>query len=199
MILNTVSIGILAGISIASGINWVSGIDTPVKISAESKHEFEKIQYKPKWICPQCSPEEQFVLREIQSGTKITDKNALATIMGNIKQESKFIANICEGGARVSYSDCHRGGYGLIQWTSTHRYLGLGHFANKYGCDPSTLECQTRYMINEPIFQKVLPDFEGGGQTVAQYMVPAYYWLGWGIRGPRDAYAYNYTKQMVLS
>ena len=199
MILNTVSIGILAGISISSGINWVSGISTPVKISAESKHEFEKIEYKPKWVCPQCSPEEQFVLREIQSGTKITDKNALATIMGNIKQESKFTANICEGGARVSYSDCHRGGYGLIQWTSTHRYLGLGKFAKKYGCDPSTLECQTRYMINEDVFQRVLPDFEGTGQTVAQYMIPAYTWLGWGIRGPRDTYAYNYTKQMVLS
>ncbi len=198
MILNTVSIGILAGISIASGINWVSVIDTPVKISAESKHEFEKIEYKPTWVCPQCSPEEQFVLREIQSGTKITDKNALATIMGNIKQESKFIANICEGGARVSYSDCHRGGYGLIQWTSTYRYLGLGKFAKKYGCDPSTLECQTRYMINEDVFQRVLPNFEGNGQTVAQYMISAYTWLGWGIRGPRDTYAYNYTKQMVL-
>ena len=165
----------------------------------EPKHEFEQVEYNPRWVCPQCSPDEQFVLEKLQSDTKITDKNALATIMGNIKQESKFIPNICEGGARVSYDDCLRGGYGLIQWTSTHRYLGLGKFARKYGCDPSTLECQTRYMINEPIFQKVLPDFEGGGQTVAQYMVPAYYWLGWGIRGPRDAYAYNYTKQMVLS
>ena len=26
-----------------------------------------------------------------------------------------------------------------------------------------------------------------------------YTWLGWSIRGPRDTYAYNYTKQMVLS
>ena len=119
--------------------------------------------------------------------------------MGNIKQESKFTANICEGGARVPYTDCHRGGYGIIQWTSKNRYLGLGNFANKYGCHPSTLECQTRYMINEDIFVRTLPDFEGSGQTVAKYMIPAYYWLGWGIRGPRDTYAYNYTKQMVLS
>ena len=158
-----------------------------------------EVVHEPTWKCPDCTPEEQYVLEQLQEKTKITDRNALATILGNIKQESKFVANVCEGGARVSYTDCHRGGYGLIQWTSTHRYLGLGHFANKYGCDPSTLECQTRYMINEPIFQKVLPDFEGTGQTVAQYMVPAYYWLGWGIRGPRDAYAYNYTKQMVFS
>ena len=155
--------------------------------------------YVPSWKCPDCTPEEQYVLEQLQEKTKIKDKNALATILGNIKQESRFVANVCEGGARVPYTDCHRGGYGLIQWTSTHRYLGLGKFAKKYGCDPSTLECQTRYMINEDVFQRVLPDFEGTGQTVAQYMIPAYTWLGWGIRGPRDTYAYNYTKQMVLS
>ena len=160
--------------------------------------EVEEI-FNPTWKCPECTPEEKYVLQQLQEKTNIKDRNALATIMGNIKQESKFVANVCEGGARVPYSDCHRGGYGLIQWTTTGRYLGLGYFANKFGCDPSTLECQTRYMINEDIFQKVLPDFEGSGQTVAQYMVPAYYWLGWGIRGPRDTYAYNYTKQMVLS
>ena len=170
----------------------------PLPAIVEEVVEVEEV-INPTWKCPECTPEEKYVLQQLQEKTNIKDRNALATILGNIKQESKFVANVCEGGARVSYNDCHRGGYGLIQWTSTHRYLGLGHFANKYRCDPSTLECQTRYMINEPIFQKVLPDFEGRGQTVAQYMVPAYYWLGWGIRGPRDTYAYNYTKQMVFS
>jgi hypothetical protein len=148
------------------------------------------------WMLPDGTPEEQYVLRKIQQKTRIKDRNALATIMGNIKQESKFISNICEGGDRVSYLDCTRGGYGLIQWTSVGRYKGLGSFANKYGCDPSTLTCQTRYMINEPIFQKYLPMFEGGGQTVKQYMVPAYYWLGWGIKGNRELYAYDYVKRM---
>ena len=198
MILKTIGIGILVA-SVPSGVNWLN-----VKQSSEILPEpppIVEIVVEPvkTWKCPGCTEEEQYVLNELQERTQITDRNALATILGNIKQESKFVANVCEGGARVPYNDCHRGGYGLIQWTSTHRYLGLGHFANKYGCDPSTLECQTRYMINEPIFQKVLPDFEGTGQTVAQYMVPAYYWLGWGIRGPRDTYAYNYTKQMVFS
>ena len=199
MILNTISIGLLAAIPVVSGINWLN--KKPVAVEPTPPPPVVEIAVEPPktWICPNCTPEEQYVLKELQRGTKITDRNALATIMGNIKQESKFVANVCEGGARVPYNDCHRGGYGLIQWTSTGRYLGLGYFANKFGCDPSTLECQTRYMINEDIFQKVLPDFEGGGQTVAQYMVPAYYWLGWGIRGPRDTYAYNYTKQMVLS
>ena len=156
------------------------------------------VPYEPTWQCLDCSLEEKYVLEQLQDQTRITDRNALATIMGNIKQESKFYPDICEGGARVSYDDCHRGGYGLIQWTSTQRYLGLSYFANKYGCDPSTLECQTRYMINENQFQKMLPEFEGGGQTISQYMVPAYYWLGWGIKGNRELYAYDYTRKMVL-
>ena len=156
------------------------------------------VPYEPTWQCLDCSPEEKYVLEQLQDKTRITDRNALATIMGNIKQESKFHPDICEGGARVPYDDCHRGGYGLIQWTSTHRYLGLRYFSNKYGCDPSTLECQTRYMINENQFQKVLPEFEGGGQSISQYMVPAYYWLGWGIKGNRELYAYNYSNKLVL-
>ena len=155
--------------------------------------------YVPTWKCIDCSPEEQYVLEQLQEHTKITDRNALATILGNIKSESNFHSNICEGGARVPYGDCHRGGYGLIQWTSINRYNNLGKFCNKYGCDPSSLEGQTRYMINENIFQRYLPMFEGGGQTVSQYMVPAYYWLGWGIKGHRETYAYQYTKRMVLA
>ena len=151
------------------------------------------------WKCPTCNKNEQYVLEQLQEKTNISDRNALATILGNIKSESNFHANICEGGARVSYHNCHRGGYGLIQWTSIGRYRGLGKFAKKYGCDPSTLACQTRYMINESQFQKVLPEFEGHGMPVHQYMVGAYYWLGWGIKGYREHYAYEYTKKMVYS
>jgi len=151
------------------------------------------------WKCPTCNKNEQYVLEQLQEKTNISDRNALATILGNIKSESNFHANICEGGARVSYHNCHRGGYGLIQWTSIGRYRGLGKFAKKYGCDPSTLACQTRYMINEPQFQKILPEFEGHGMPVHQYMVGAYYWLGWGIKGYREHYAYQYTKKLVYS
>ena len=132
--------------------------------SAPTKEDIVSIPvvpYEPSWQCLDCSPEEKYVLEQLQDQTRITDRNALAAIMGNIKQESKFHPDICEGGARVLYDDCHRGGYGLIQWTSTQRYLGLRYFANKYECGPSTLECQTRYMINENQFQKVLPEFEG--------------------------------------
>ena len=156
------------------------------------------VPYVPTWKCETCTPEEQYVLAELQEHTRITDRNALATIMGNIKQESKFIPNICEGGARVSYSDCRSGGYGLIQWTSLGRYNNLGKFCNKYECDPSSLEGQTRYMINESVFQRYLPEFEGTGMTVSQYMVPSYYWLGWGIKGNREIYAWDYSKKLVL-
>ena len=151
------------------------------------------------WRCPSCSPEEKYVLKQLQEKTKISDRNALATIMGNIKQESRFISNICEGGARVPYDRCYRGGYGIIQWTSENRYRGLGLFAEKYGCNPSEFKCQTRYMINEPVFQKNLPRFEGAGQSVSQYMVPSYYWLGWGIKGKRQVYAYQYVNKLVFS
>ena len=201
MILNTISLGLLAAIPVASGINWLNNKPVAVELEPTPPSPVVEIAVEPPktWTCSDCTPEEQYVLKELQSGTKITDKNALATIMGNIKQESKFIANICEGGARVPYDRCLRGGYGIIQWTSENRYLGLGRFASKYGCDPSTLKCQTRYMINEDIFQKYLPEFEGNGRSVSQYMVAAYYWLGWGIRGPRDTYSYNYTKRFVLS
>ena len=195
MILNTISLGLLAVIPVASGMNLIKERSVIAELAPPPP-----VVGNPKtWTCPDCTPEEKFVLKKLQSGTKITDKNALATIMGNIKQESKFIANICEGGARVPYDRCLRGGYGLIQWTSKNRYLGLGYFAKKYGCSPSEFKCQTRYMINEPIFQKYLPMFEGSGQSVSQYMVPAYYWLGWGIKGKREVYAYEYIKKFTLS
>ena len=168
-----------------------------VEEAVEEVVEIPVVPYKTSWKCPDCSPEEQYVLKELQEHTRITDRNALATIMGNIKQESKFIPNICEGGDRVSYRDCLSGGYGLIQWTSINRYNNLGKFCEKFNCDPSSLEGQTRYMINENIFQRYLPMFEGSGQTVSQYMVPAYYWLGWGIKGSREIYSWEYTKQLV--
>jgi hypothetical protein len=166
-----------------------------VAVNVEKAMPIEVVEKE--WTCPTCNKNEQYVLKELQDKTQISDRNALATIMGNIKQESNFVPNICEGGARVPYNKCYSGGYGLIQWTSTGRYYGLGKFCRRYGCDPSSLQGQVRYMINEPIFQRVLPEFEGNGQPVHQYMVGAYYWLGWGIKGSRERYAYNYTKKMV--
>jgi hypothetical protein len=180
---------------IAAGLAFIIPASLPL---LEGPTPISVVPYEPTWQCEDCTPEEQYVLAQLQERTKITDKNALATLMGNIQQESKFISNICEGGARVSYTQCTSGGYGLIQWTSSGRYKNLGNFCAKYGCDPSSLEGQTRWMINEPIFQRYLPEFEGRGYSISQYMVPAYYWLGWGIKGNREVYAYDYESKLKL-
>ena len=166
-------------------------------LEKESNKTTENIVKEKQWICPTCTESEQIVLQKLQERTKISDRNALATIMGNIKQESDFKSNICEGGARVNYDQCHRGGYGLIQWTTVGRYNNLGKFCNNYGCDPSSLEGQTRYMINENIFQTQLPYFEGSGMNVSYYMNAAYRWLGWGIHGNRTHYSYDYVNKFV--
>jgi|TARA_Y100000289_G_scaffold64176_1_gene75663 hypothetical protein len=184
---------------IASAIAATATASVPLIATAPPPVQIPVVNFEeePTWKCPDCSPEEKYVLEQLQEKTKITDRNALATILGNIKQESMFHPDICEGGARVPYDSCHSGGYGLIQWTTEKRYLGLGSFCKKYNCDPSSLEGQTQYMINENQFQAVLPEFEGRGYSIDQYMVPAYYWLGWGIKGNRENYSYNYSKQLI--
>ena len=40
--------------------------------------------------------------------------------------------------------------------------------------------------------------FEGSGRSVGEYMLPAYYWLGWGVKGKREIYAYEYSKKLFL-
>jgi len=176
----------------------ISEIKNPPTVDVSVNEEKAKpIEVVAKeWKCPGCNSNEQYVLQQLQEKTRISDRNALATIMGNIKSESNFTPNICEGGARVPYDRCYSGGYGLIQWTSIGRYRNLGKFAVKYGYDPSSLEGQTAYMINESVFQRYLPEFEGAGKTIDQYMVAAYYWLGWGIKGYRQQYAYQYHKKL---
>jgi hypothetical protein len=189
----------LAGaVGIGSAIALTAAVNTPAPVSSPPPVvSIEVEEYVPRWTLPTGNPAEQYVLEQLQEHTNITDPNALATILGNIKQESNFHPDICEGGARVSYSDCRSGGYGLVQWTSINRYNNLGKFCEKFACDPSSLEGQTRYMINESTFQKYLPEFEGRGFTVSQYMVPSYYWLGWGIKGKREVYAWDYSKKLV--
>ena len=115
--------------------------------------------------CPQCTAPQQYVLEQLQTSAGVTDRTALAVIMGNIQQESNFKPNICEGGAIVPYDRCLRGGYGLIQWTTQARYDGLGLFCKKYKCDPSSVEGQTRYMINEMRFRNDLYAFQTNHQT----------------------------------
>ena len=144
--------------------------------------------------CPNCSIQEQMALKAFQD-KGITDRLALAALMGNIKQESRFIADICEGGARVPYERCHRGGFGLIQWTTTGRYDGLGRFAKNNACNPSTTECQLGYLFTEYQWKRVEPFMLRNGNTIEYYMQHAYKWLGWGIHGSRTDYAYDYARK----
>jgi len=146
--------------------------------------------------CPQCTAPQQYVLEQLQTSAGVTDRTALAVIMGNIQQESNFKHNVCEGGAIVPYDRCLRGGYGLIQWTSKHRYIGLGNHCAKRKQDPSGLHCQTDYMINEMRFRKDLYAFQTNHQTVRYYMNAAYYWLGWGIHGNRTKYTYSFLNKL---
>jgi hypothetical protein len=146
-------------------------------------------------ICKGCTEHENTALEYFQE-RGITDRNALATIMGNIKQESMFLPNICEGGSRVSYHSCY-GGYGLIQWTSANRYYGLGDFAKKFGGSPSSLHTQLRYLTNEVQWQEIEDRMKVPGKSINRYMNYAYSWIGWGIHGARTHYAHEYANRLI--
>ena len=146
-------------------------------------------------ICKGCNEHENAALAFFQD-RGIKDRNALATIMGNIRQESTFIPNICEGGSRTQYHNCGRG-YGLIQWTSANRYYGLGDFARKYGGSPSSLHTQLRYLTTEVQWQRIEDRMKTPGKSINRYMDYAYSWIGWGHHGSRTSYAYDYANRMI--
>ena len=148
-------------------------------------------------ICKGCNEHENATLAFFQE-RGIKDRNALATIMGNIRQESTFVPNICEGGSRTSWSNCG-GGYGLIQFTSASRYYGLGEFAKKTGGNPSSLHTQLRYIVNEPQWKSIESRMKVPGKSINRYMNYAYSWIGWGHAGARTNYAYDYSKRLVLA
>ena len=150
------------------------------------------------WKCKGCNQTETYALNYLQK-QGIKDKNALATIMGNIKQESDFVPNICEGGARIKYESCRSGGYGLIQWTDSTRYDGLGRHASRMGASASTLDTQLNYMLYEGDWKMIEPRMKTPGKSIDQYMYYASKWIRWGHHGARTDFAYNYAKKMVLA
>jgi hypothetical protein len=146
-------------------------------------------------ICKGCNEHENATLAYFQD-RGIKDRNALATIMGNIRQESTFVPNICEGGSRTSWGNCY-GGYGLIQWTSANRYYGLGDFAKKYGGSPSSLQTQLRYLTTEVQWQRIEDRMKTPGKSINRYMDYAYSWIGWGHHGARTSYAHEYASKLI--
>jgi hypothetical protein len=119
--------------------------------------------------------------------------------MGNIRQESTFTPNVCEGGARVSYSGCTSGGYGLIQWTDAPRYNGLGRHAARIGANPSSLDTQLDYMLYEGDWKMIENQMKTPGKSINDYMRLARKWIRWGHTGARVDFAYDYSKRMVLT
>jgi hypothetical protein len=148
-------------------------------------------------ICKGCNEYENATLAYFQQ-RGIKDRNALATIMGNIRQESTFVPNICEGGSRTSWNNCGRG-YGLIQWTSADRYYGLGDFARRNGGSPSSLHTQLRYLTTEVQWQQIENRMKTPGKSINRYMNYAYSWIGWGHHGARTSYAYDYANRLILA
>lgn len=161
----------------------------------------EVVPEKPKvkrLVCKGCNNNESRTLEFLQN-RGISDKNALATIMGNIRQESTFTPNICEGGARVSYSACRSGGYGLIQWTNAPRYNGLGRHAARIGANPSSLDAQLDYMLHEGDWKMIENRMKTPGKSITDYMRLARKWIRWGHHGARTDFAYNYANRLVLT
>ena len=173
----------------------LKGIETP-EVVTETKEE-EVSTTEEKWIGKNFTENESITLAFLQE-RGITDKIALATILGNIKQESKFQPLICEGGKMTGYKGCWTGGFGLIQWTTTGRYDGLGWFANKYDLDPNDINAQLRYMVNEREWLEVEHIFKSEGSSRQRLMNAAYHWLGWGIHGNRSHYTTNYINALYM-
>lgn len=150
-----------------------------------------------RWVGKHFSHTEQRVLDFLQQ-RGITDRAALATILGNIKQESRFDTEICEGGRRTGYVNCRRGGFGLIQWTTYQRYVGLGQYADANGLCPNSLEAQLGWMVSEKEWKKIEYVWKTPGKSINGYMWAAKKWLGWGVHGRRTQYAHAYYNALYV-
>ena len=173
-----------------------SGVTDQPDIHSEQVKEIEVIAYTPEWVGENLNQNEAKTLKFLQE-QGITDRMALAVIMGNIKQESTFFPNICEGGSRVKYQNCVRGGYGIVQWTTSGRFWGLGNHAKQIGGDPSTLETQLSYMVTEVQWERAKEMFVTPDRNMKYYMKAADIWLGWGIYGNRGYYSQQYFDSLT--
>ena len=153
---------------------------------------------EPRWVGQGFTASETRVLNFFQD-YGINDRASLAVLLGNVKQESRFETNICEGGTRPGYHGCHRGGFGLIQWTTQGRYDGLGRHAQRMGASPTDLNTQLAYLVTEVEWKKVEHIFKDEGRSIGSYMQAAYRWLGWGVHGNRTLYAQDYFNRLSLN
>ena len=150
----------------------------------------------PQITCEGCSFAEQETL-EFFYETGVKDKHALAMIMGSIKQESRFQPSVCEGGFITTWRGCTRGGFGLIQFTSNHRYYGLGNYAARTGQAPEALKTQLEYIVTEREWVKASSIFKQEGLPMNSYDYAGRIWLGYGIKGNRLYYAWQYVDKIA--
>ena len=207
--LTNVTVAILGAVATSAAIlpepsMATSSVQPPFAIVPEGHTQEtetkEVVPEKPKvkrLVCKGCNTNETKTVEFLQK-RGITDKNAIATIMGNIRQESTFTPNICEGGARTSYPNCG-GGYGLIQWTNAPRFYGLGRHAARIGANPSSLDAQLDYMLHEGDWKMIEPYMKRPGGSIHHYMNLASKWIRWGHHGARTDFAYEYSRRMVLT
>ena len=177
-----------------SRINWLAN-ELEVKTTEEVKEEETKTVQM--YVGKGLTVNESKALKFFQENG-IKDRMALAVLLGNIQQESRFTPNICEGGARVKYEGCWTGGYGIIQWTTTGRYDGLGRHARNIGQHEEAIETQLSYVLTEREWKEALWRFKTPDKDMSFYMKGAYRWLGWGIYGNRGYYSQQYYNKLSL-
>jgi len=156
----------------------------------------EPVVEEPEITCKGCSLAEQETL-EFFYDEGVTDTHALAMIMGSIRQESRFQPSVCEGGFITSWRGCTRGGFGLIQFTSYHRYYGLGDYASRTGQAPEALNTQLEYIVTEREWQSAAAIFKREGLPMGSYDYAGKIWLGYGIKGNRLFYAWQYVSKIA--
>jgi len=194
----------IASAAIVAGLSFIiiplcssERLDGRLAVTSETSKTKEVQESKKQlWTGVNFSENESVALSFFQ-GIGITDRNALAVLMGNIKQESQFHSNICEGGARVNYHSCKRGGYGLIQWTTVSRYEHLGKYSRSVGGNPSEVRTQLEFVTQEVQWKKIYQGMRRPGGSISHYMNLAYRWIGWGKTGKRVHYSYDYYRRLV--
>jgi|AACY02.5.fsa_nt_gi hypothetical protein len=189
-----IGIATLAATLSTLGLTSLAKHQPPVIAESEANQDVRAKLHR--YTLPGGTAEEQRVLEYFQD-RGITDKAALAVLLGNIQQESKFNTRICEGGQNTGYHGCHRGGFGLIQWTTPGRYAGLQRYARNNKCDIHSLECQLGYLTHEIEWRKVEHRFKATGNSISGYMSAARRWLGWGVHGARTTYATQYYNRLT--
>ena len=127
---------------------------------------------------------EEEVIR-VLAHRNITDINAVATVLGNIQQESGF---------KVNALNASEGSFGLIQWRLERR-----NRLESYCKDLNDVRCQLFFMVSESDWAAIESDMQITGQSIEYYNGLMKKNLRWGIEGNRVKYAYEYSRSNLLS